>query len=71
MRELEDIHEMIMHYKRGYMEDHCEFVDDYEWGLCNGLELALSIIEERPTFFIDKRKRYDPYDVNNNPEYFL
>jgi hypothetical protein len=71
MRDVEDIREMIEHYKSIYMEDPCMFVDDYEWGLCNGLEIALALVEGRPTFYIDKYKRYDKYDVDNNPEYFL
>lgn len=71
MRNVEDIKEMIEHYKSIYMEDPSMFVDDYEWGLCNGLEIALALVEGRPTFYIDKHKRYDKYDVENNPEYFL
>ena len=71
MRSKKDVIEMINYYKDVYLDDPSSFEDDYAWGLCNGLEIALAILEERPAFYIDKYKRYDKYDIENNPEYFL
>ena len=62
---------MIIDSKDVYLRDHTPFEDDYSWGICNGLELALCLLEERPGFLVDKEKRHSEYDINRYPEYFL
>lgn len=47
------------------------FNEDYEWGFYNGVEIALSMIEDRPAFYLDKAGKYNKYDMESYPEYFL
>lgn len=47
------------------------FNEDYEWGFYNGIEVALSFVENRPAFYLDKEGRYNQYDIKKYPEYFL
>ena len=54
-----------------YMVMGTPFNEDYEWGFYNGVEIALSMLEGRPAFYIDKEGKHNPQDVANYPEYFL
>ena len=47
------------------------FTEDYDWGFYNGVEIALSFIENRPAFYVDKQGKHSDYDIKNYPEYFL
>lgn len=59
-------------YKKRMTEDiHKEPLSEYDLGFIHGIELALSFIEQRPTFYIRKDGSYDPYDMSRFPEYFL
>lgn len=56
------------HVKSGAIDGKlCE----YNQGMLNGLEVALAYLEDRPVFFIDQDSKYDPYDLERFPEYFL
>lgn len=47
------------------------FTDDYDWGFYNGLEFALSVLEERPTFYKNEKGKYHKSVLEDYPEYFL
>lgn len=44
---------------------------DYDVGFYNGMELAISAMEARPSFYITKGGSYKEEDVDKHPEYFL
>lgn len=44
---------------------------DYDMGMWNGLEIALSFLENRPSFTKDRNKQYNPNTTEQFPEYFL
>jgi hypothetical protein len=48
-----------------------DFNGDYEWGFYNGIEIALSFIENRPAFYLGKDGKYNKYDIKRYPEYFV
>ena len=71
MRDIHTLHKMLTECKEIYLQSNEEFESDYSWGICNGLELALSLLEDRPSFFVDEKKKHNPIDVESYPEYFL
>lgn len=44
---------------------------DYNVGFYNGMELVISAMEARPSFYITKGGSYKEEDVDKYPEYFL
>ena len=71
MKDKKDIVAMLKKYKQIVAAAEGPFETDHQWGVANGLEIALSLIEERPAFYITKDKKYNEYDIRTNPEYFL
>ena len=72
MRSAEEACNLIKAYKEAMLKDKSvPFSSDYDFGLCNGLEMALAMLEKRPFFLVDKDKLYSKYDVEKHPEHFL
>ena len=72
MKEIDAVHETLLRYKKVMMMDgDGNFRDGHAHGFCNGLEAAIAIIEDRPPFFVDIDRKYDPYDVHKHPEHFI
>lgn len=71
MRDIETIKTLLKDYQELYRFANKEQLHEYEWGMYNGLEVALSFLEDRPAFFIDQNKKHNPYDLKHYPEYFL
>jgi len=71
MRDIDNAREAIISCKDIYLQSPSKFESEYSWGICNGLELALSLLEDRPSFFVDENKKHSPIDIENFPEYFL
>ena len=71
MQDCERLQKILKAYKELYLNIDGDFKDDYNWGLFNGLEIALAVIEDRPAFMIKKDKSYSKYDLEKNAEYFL
>ena len=44
---------------------------DYNVGFYNGMELVISAMEARPSFYVTKGGSYKEEDVDKYPEYFL
>jgi hypothetical protein len=72
MTELEDVHKALKKYKDLLnSKDKESFENDYNHGFYNGLELALSLLEERPVFYKNLNKQFRKEDMLKYPEYFL
>lgn len=71
MKTTEQVKKSINTYKKLFLGDSEDFHSDYSRGFFNGLELALSLIEERPAFYVNKEKQFCKEDLENYPEYFL
>jgi hypothetical protein len=71
MKDIDTLRKKLIECKDIYLNSKEEFDNDYAWGICNGIELALSLLEERPAFLVDKKKQHNNYDINSYPEYFL
>ena len=72
MKDIEEVHAALIKYKDMMLFDgNKEFHSSHAHGFCNGIEAALAIIEERPVFFVDYAKNYDPHDVTKHPEHFI
>jgi len=71
MRDIKEVQEALSRYKELYLNSRKEFKDDYSWGICNGIEIALALVEDRPVFYIDKEKQHNKKDLKEYPEYFL
>lgn len=67
----EDVTRKLKQIRDMYTAMGTPFNEDYEWGFYNGVEIALSMIEDRPAFYLDKSGKYNKYDMENYPEYFL
>lgn len=44
---------------------------DYDVGFYNGMELVISMMEARPSFYVTKGGSYKEEDVDKYPEHFL
>lgn len=71
MRDVEDIKRIVKDYQSLYKHGDKSSLHDYEWGMYNGLETVLALLEDRPAFYIDQNKKHNPYDLKQYPEYFL
>lgn len=72
MRTAEETQALLTRYKEWMLNNpDTPFESDYELGLYNGLEIALSVLESRPFFLVDRRKRYNKEDIKEHPDHFL
>lgn len=71
-KDAETVHETLVRYKKVMMADgEGQFKDGHAHGFCNGLEAAIAILEDRPPFFVNADRTYDPYDMHKHPEHFI
>lgn len=71
MKDIDTLRSLLAESKELYLNDPEPFDNEYSWGVCNGIEIALALLEERPHFLIDKYKQYNSLDKERFPEYFL
>lgn len=71
MRDIETIKQIVKDYQALYKYGDKSPLHDYEWGMYNGLEIVLALLEDRPAFYIDQDRKHNSYDLKHYPEYFL
>lgn len=63
--------EQIKTYKEVLLTNTAVPLPDEVLGMVNGLEMALALLESRPTFYLDKNKKFNTEDIKNYPDYFI
>lgn len=72
MRSIDDAHKLVKGYKETLIGDRTvPFRTAADKDVCNGVEIALAIIENRPAFLLDINKQYTREDMINHPDYFI
>lgn len=71
MRPAKEALKLIRHYKKLALDNKNQELNEYDHGLVNGLEIALSLLEDRPVFYLQKDKTNYKYDMEKYPDYFI
>lgn len=71
MRTAEEVHTMVLAAMGSMLGTTLSFSSEYSRGVCNGLEMVLAYMEERPVFYRDEYKKHLNEDIAKFPEYFL
>lgn len=71
MRSAEQTANLIAGYKNLLLKEVRKELDEYDLGMLNGLEMALSLLEDRPVFYYNKQGKHSEYDINKYPDYFI
>ena len=72
LRDIDEVHEMVEVYMNLLKGDPGKpFRNEEEMSMYNGMEMAMAIIERRPTFFLNINKDYNKRDMEKHPDLFI